>query len=163
MWRRATQQLADLIEQPPAAAAAAAPPRLLIKGPGGSGKSVALVSLVERARARGELVLYVPDARALVSGGFFYKRPEDGSYDTIIAAQHVLKSVVDSHKGRLGEMGVARQEGAAAGVQTLLDLANKGLATDDDVSWRGGGGVVLRGEWSLCLWFAIVVPNQRLT
>ncbi|KIZ05799.1 hypothetical protein MNEG_2153 [Monoraphidium neglectum] len=135
-------------------ATAGAPPHLM--GPAGSGKSIALAALVERARARGELVVYVPDARALVSGGFFYKRPETGTYDTIISAQHILKSVLDSHRAQLeamprrvsaptpagGATGEAAAKAGAAvgaaggGAGSLLDLVLAGLSTDDDVSLR---------------------------
>jgi len=34
-------------------------------------------------------------------GGFFHRRP-DGTYDTIISAQHIFKSVADSHQAAAG-------------------------------------------------------------
>jgi hypothetical protein len=171
MWRAATQQLADVLDRPgplpstdadadagagSGASGTLRPVRVLLRGPAGSGKSIALAALVERARARGELVVYVPDARALVSGGFFYKRPETGTYDTIISAQHILKSVLDSHRAQLeamprrvsaptpagGATGEAAAKAGAAvgaaggGAGSLLDLVLAGLSTDDDVSLR---------------------------
>lgn len=47
--------------------------------------------------------MYVPSATTLTSGGFFYKRP-DGTYDTIISAQHILKSMLESHKQQLAAL-----------------------------------------------------------
>ena len=48
-----------------------APPRVLLDGPSGSGKSVAMATQVARARAAGVLVLYVPSAFALTQDSFF--------------------------------------------------------------------------------------------
>ena len=48
-----------------------APPRVLIDGPSGSGKSVALAAQVARVRAAGTVVLYVPSAFALTQDAFF--------------------------------------------------------------------------------------------
>lgn len=105
MWRRCMQDLSSFL------AASAQDPnqirRALLGGPSGTGKSVAVAALVEQARTCGEVVVYVPDATALVSGGFFYRR-EDGTFDTIISAQHILKSVVDSHKEQL-QVGISRR------------------------------------------------------
>jgi hypothetical protein len=146
MWRAATARLAGLVD---AAGAPGAPPlRALIGGPRGAGKSVALAALVERARGRGEVVLYIPDATALVRGGFFYRRAGGEGYDTIISAQHVLKSVADSHKDALARLplapGAPQPRGVGEGA-TLLDVATAGTSTDDDVSHRpaalGGGGL----------------------
>jgi hypothetical protein len=150
MWRGATQQLATLLDPTPTTTTkTTSGARVLVRGPGGSGKSVALAALAERARARGEVVVYVPDAAALVSGGFFYKRPEDGTFDTIISAQHILKSVVDAHRGQLAALP------AAGGGGTLLEVAEKGLATDDDVS----RGAAVGGRFPVCF----VQHESRLT
>ena len=48
-----------------------AQPRILLDGPSGSGKSVAVAAQVARARAGGALVLYVPSAFALIQDAFF--------------------------------------------------------------------------------------------
>ena len=48
-----------------------APPRVLLDGPSGSGKSVAVAAQVARQRAAGALVLYVPSAFALIQDAFF--------------------------------------------------------------------------------------------
>eukprot|EP00878_Enallax_costatus_P017811 GHUV01018716.1.p1 GENE.GHUV01018716.1~~GHUV01018716.1.p1 ORF type:complete len:371 (+),score=129.58 GHUV01018716.1:159-1271(+) len=134
MWRRSTQELAQVLDS-------AAVPQVHLKGPAGSGKSIAVVQLVEWARSNGWLALYVPSAVDLTRGGFFYKRP-DGTYDTIISAQHILKSMSDSHDKQLAGMKLQLQEsrdllgsfaGAAKGrKETLLDLVNTGLSTDDN-------------------------------
>lgn len=47
------------------------------------------------------IALYVPSAAALIRGGFFYKRGDSDTYDTIISAQHILKSMADSHTADL--------------------------------------------------------------
>lgn len=97
------------------------------------------------------LVLYIPSAADLTRGGFFYKRPH-GTYDTIISAQHILKSMSDSHGKQLVALKLRLQEsmdllhspaaaaavggagrGAKAG-DSLSDLVNTGLSTDDNVS-----------------------------
>ena len=48
-----------------------APARVLLDGPSGSGKSVALAAQAARARAGGAVVLYVPSAFALIQDAFF--------------------------------------------------------------------------------------------
>mmetsp|Transcript_1626 Transcript_1626/g.3607 ORF Transcript_1626/g.3607 Transcript_1626/m.3607 type:complete len:643 (-) Transcript_1626:351-2279(-) len=98
--------------------------RILLEGPAGSGKSIALATMVERCRAANWLVLYVPSATALTSGGYFVPRasaatppgaqappsspnsptsatPASGrkaaSYDTILSAQHILLGMQQAH------------------------------------------------------------------
>ncbi|KAI8473917.1 MAG: mitochondrial ribosomal death-associated protein 3-domain-containing protein [Monoraphidium minutum] len=141
MWRAATQQLAAALD------AAEGSARLLLQGPSGAGKSVAVAALVERARAAGEIVLYVPDARALVAGGFFYKRPggTTSAYDTIISAQHILKSVLDSHKEQLEALPLSRYaplaaRTGAAGVAAGGDAAAAAAGSDSSAAGGGGGG-----------------------
>ncbi|KAG1671648.1 hypothetical protein FOA52_006879 [Chlamydomonas sp. UWO 241] len=93
-------------------ATAAAPPppsslppmRLLINGPKGSGKSVALAYLVERARAAGWICVYVPCAEALVKGGYFTRNDATGRYDTILSAQALLRATVAAHAHQLAAM-----------------------------------------------------------
>lgn len=45
--------------------------------------------------------MYIPSAGQLTRGGFFYKRGDSNTYDTIISAQHTLKSMADSHAADL--------------------------------------------------------------
>lgn len=46
----------------------------------------------------------MPSAAALTRGGFFYKRGDSDTYDTIISAQHILKSMADSHAAQLSAL-----------------------------------------------------------
>jgi hypothetical protein len=98
------------------------------------------------------LTLYIPSAADLTRGGFFYPRG-DGTYDTIISAQHILKSFADSHEQQLAGLKLLLPEskellqspaasaavGAAAGAavsqqrDSVRDLVNTGLSTDDNV------------------------------
>lgn len=66
--------------------------RVLLKGPMGSGKSIALASLVETARSMGWIALYLPCAANLTKGGYFSKREEGGGYDTMLSAQEILQA-----------------------------------------------------------------------
>lgn len=47
--------------------------------------------LVQWAREEGWLVLYVPSAKEWTHGGFFYKHPLTGLWDTPVQAENVLK------------------------------------------------------------------------
>lgn len=94
--------------------------------------------------------MYVPSAWALTRGGYFVRRP-DGSplYDTIISAQHVLKSVRDAHAPQLKQLplrggggGAGEAGGKGGGGGTVLDLVDAGLATDDVSACHS---VLLRG------------------
>lgn len=128
MYRRCMHELFKQLAQPGS--------RLLLDGPTGSGKSVALAAAVERARAQGTLALYIPSATSLVYGGFFTKRPGAQLWDTVLSAQHVLKSVADAHGPALRALprratsGSASAAGAANG--SLLDLVTVGLASDTE-------------------------------
>lgn len=48
--------------------------RILLDGPSGGGKSVALAALAARQRSAGALVLYIPSAFALTQDAFFYRQ-----------------------------------------------------------------------------------------
>ena len=67
------QAMHDLQESASSSSAAEqeAPRRVLLDGPSGSGKSVAVAAQVARARAGGAVVLYVPSAFALIQDAFF--------------------------------------------------------------------------------------------
>ncbi|KXZ56537.1 hypothetical protein GPECTOR_1g482 [Gonium pectorale] len=93
--------------------------RLLLTGQSGSGKSIALVGLVEWARQHGWLVLYVPSCVALIRGGYFSRRPgPGGGVDTLTSAQQLLKGLVDSHGPQLKRLpvkaGLGEEEEEAA-------------------------------------------------
>ncbi|GLC44325.1 hypothetical protein PLESTB_000481900 [Pleodorina starrii] len=136
--------------------------RLLLTGPAGVGKSIALVGLVEWARQQGWLVLYVPSCAALVQGGYFSRRGDSSRWDTLTSAQQLLKGLLDAHGPQLKKMpvlaaaaaapAVAAAGSAAAPVQaaaaaatavaaapgkdprgrTLHDLVTGALASDDN-------------------------------
>ncbi|GIL42680.1 hypothetical protein Vafri_615 [Volvox africanus] len=82
--------------------------RLLLTGPAGAGKSIALVSLVEWARQQGWLVMYVPSCAALVQGGYFARRGSSRRWDTLTSAQQLLKGVLDAHGAQLKQIPVLR-------------------------------------------------------
>lgn len=64
----------------------------MLDGPVSSGKSIALAMLVQWAREEGWLVLYVPSGKEWTHGGFFYKHPLTGLWDTPVQAENVLKA-----------------------------------------------------------------------
>lgn len=63
-------------------------------GPRCCGKSITLAMLVHWAREEGWLVLYVPRGREWTHGGYFYKSPQTGLWDTPLQAENVLKASV---------------------------------------------------------------------
>jgi hypothetical protein len=52
------------------------------------------------------IALYIPSASALTRGGFFYPRAGSNptTYDTLISAQHILKSMADNHAPQLAQL-----------------------------------------------------------
>jgi hypothetical protein len=87
------------------------------------------------------IALYVPSAVDLTRGGFFYQRPEDGSFDTIISAQQILKSMADSHGQQLAAL---RLQLPASTALLQLPAAADALAlstggADGSTSAAGGG------------------------
>ncbi|KAL6765131.1 hypothetical protein V8C86DRAFT_2461700 [Haematococcus lacustris] len=104
MYRQITHKLVTQ-----ARASKGKPSRFLLGGQPGSGKSCALVSLVERLRAESWLVLYVPSARALMRGGYFQQRLDPsgqplGTWDTLTSAQHVLLGMQAAHALQLSRL-----------------------------------------------------------
>jgi hypothetical protein len=97
-------------------------------------------SLSAAAAAAVRLVLYVPSAANLTRGGFFYRRP-DGSYDTIISAQHILKSVADSHQQQLAGLPVRLEatQQLLDGVKVMAAAADRGSSGSREASRRGKG------------------------
>ena len=65
---------------------------MVLDGPVSCGKSIALAMLVQWAREEGWLVLYVPKGKEWTHGGFFYKHPQTGLWDTPVQAENVLKA-----------------------------------------------------------------------
>ena len=64
---------------------------ILLDGPEGSGKSVALAMLVQWARARGWLVFYIPSGRGWTHGSLYYRNEETGLVETPVTAQMALE------------------------------------------------------------------------
>lgn len=149
-----TSQLPDLLALAALSSSSSSsePLAIHLRGPAGAGKSIAVVQLVEWARNNGWLALYIPAAVELTRGGFFYKR-DDGTYDTIISAQHILKSFADSHDKQLAGYklqlpeslqllqlpaaaaavgGAAGSAAVSEGRDSLRDLVMTGLSTDDN-------------------------------
>ncbi|GFR41139.1 hypothetical protein Agub_g1788, partial [Astrephomene gubernaculifera] len=128
--------------------------RLLLTGPAGAGKSIALAGLVEWARQQGWIVMYVPSCSALVRGGYFSPRGDTGTWDTLTSAQQLLKGMLDAHGPQLKSLPVlapAQQPAAAEGTaadaevggaewaaaaaargKTLYDVVTGGLTEDDN-------------------------------
>ncbi|KAJ1381262.1 Ribosomal protein S23/S29, mitochondrial [Sesbania bispinosa] len=66
--------------------------QVVLDGPVSCGKSIALAMLVQWAREEGWLVFYVPKGKEWTHGGFFYKHPQTGLWDTPVQAENVLKA-----------------------------------------------------------------------
>ena len=66
--------------------------QVVLDGPVSCGKSIALAMLVHWARDEGWLVFYVPRGRDWTHGGFFYRNPNTGLWDTPLQAENVLKA-----------------------------------------------------------------------
>ena len=66
--------------------------QVVLDGPVSCGKSIALAMLVHWARDEGWLVFYVPRGRDWTHGGFFYRNPKTGLWDTPLQAENVLKA-----------------------------------------------------------------------
>ncbi|CAA2972845.1 28S ribosomal S29, mitochondrial [Olea europaea subsp. europaea] len=65
--------------------------QIVLDGPVSCGKSIALALLVHWAREEGWLVLYVPSGQEWTHGGFFYKNPQTGLWDTPVQAANILQ------------------------------------------------------------------------
>ncbi|KAH0660836.1 hypothetical protein KY289_029584 [Solanum tuberosum] len=138
--------------------------QVVLDGPVSSGKSIALAMLVHWARDEGWLVLYVPKGREWTHGGFFYKNPKTGLWDTPVQAVNVLQDFLKYNKDHLQKIPckifepIPLGEGAGVGwmkgadvVQipedyTLLDLVQVGLN-----STHAAVGVVVRLREELSL------------
>uniref|UniRef100_A0A7N0VHU9 Small ribosomal subunit protein mS29 n=1 Tax=Kalanchoe fedtschenkoi TaxID=63787 RepID=A0A7N0VHU9_KALFE len=138
--------------------------QIVLDGPRSSGKSIALAMLVQWAREEGWLVLYVPQGKSWSHGGFFYKNPNTGLWDTPVQATNILQDLLKYNKTHLQKLScqvsdpVPLGEGAGVGWMkgvdsmavpegsTLYDLIQIGLS----YSHAAVGTVVrLRKELSL--------------
>ncbi|KAF5727300.1 28S ribosomal protein S29 mitochondrial [Tripterygium wilfordii] len=75
--------------------------QIVLDGPVSCGKSITLAMLVHWARDEGWLVFYVPRGREWAHGGFFYKNPQTGLWDTPLQAENVLKDFLKYNEPRL--------------------------------------------------------------
>ncbi|KAK8468632.1 hypothetical protein PHAVU_006G074900 [Phaseolus vulgaris] len=78
--------------------------QVVLDGPVSCGKSIALAMLVQWAREEGWLVLYVPKGKEWTHGGFFYKHPQTGLWDTPVQAENVLKDFLKYNESYLKEL-----------------------------------------------------------
>ncbi|CAJ1960511.1 unnamed protein product [Sphenostylis stenocarpa] len=78
--------------------------QVVLDGPVSCGKSIALAMLVQWAREEGWLVLYVPKGKEWTRGGFFYKHPHTGLWDTPVQAENVLKDFLKYNESYLKQL-----------------------------------------------------------
>ncbi|OMO82941.1 Mitochondrial 28S ribosomal protein [Corchorus capsularis] len=101
--------------------------QIVLDGPVSCGKSITLAMLVHWARDEGWLVLYAPRGREWTHGGFFYKNPETGLWDTPLQAENVLKDFLKYNESRLQQLPcqifdpIALGEGAGIGRMKDVD------------------------------------------
>ncbi|PSS01265.1 28S ribosomal protein [Actinidia chinensis var. chinensis] len=119
--------------------------QIVLDGPVSCGKSIALAMLVHWARDEGWLVFYVPHGREWTHGGFFYKNPQTGLWDTPVQAANTLQNFLKYNESRLQQLPcqifdpIPLGEGAGVGwmkdvdsmampeSSTLYDLVQTGL------------------------------------
>ncbi|KAL2899347.1 28S ribosomal protein S29 mitochondrial [Bienertia sinuspersici] len=77
---------------PSSAKAPKAKKQIVLDGPRSSGKSIALAMLAHWACDEGWQVFYAPKGLDWTHGGFFYKNPQTGLWDTPIQAENILKN-----------------------------------------------------------------------
>ncbi|CAK8566025.1 unnamed protein product [Lathyrus sativus] len=100
--------------------------QVVLDGPVSSGKSIALAMLVQWAREEGWLVFYVPRGKEWTHGGFFYKHPQTGLWDTPVQAENVLKDFLKYNESYLKQLPCQIFDpiplGEGAGVGWLKDV-----------------------------------------
>ncbi|TKY47221.1 28S ribosomal protein S29 [Spatholobus suberectus] len=100
--------------------------QVLLDGPVSCGKSIALAMLVQWAREEGWLVFYVPKGKEWTHGGFFYKHPQTGLWDTPVQAEDVLKDFLKYNESYLKQLPCQIFDpiplGEGAGVGWLKDV-----------------------------------------
>ncbi|KAL3517992.1 hypothetical protein ACH5RR_020581 [Cinchona calisaya] len=78
--------------------------KIVLDGPRSCGKSIALAMLVHWARNEGWLVLYVPRGQEWTHGGFFYRNPGTGLWDTPVQATNVRLDFLKYNQTPLQEL-----------------------------------------------------------
>lgn len=82
--------------------------QIVLDGLVSCGKSIALAMLVQWAREEGWLVFYVPKGREWTHGGFFYKNPETGLWDTPVQAANILQARILIFSSMFLAMGIQK-------------------------------------------------------
>ncbi|CAL0301634.1 unnamed protein product [Lupinus luteus] len=99
--------------------------QVVLDGPVSCGKSIALAMLVQWAREEGWLVFYVHRGKEWTQGGFFYKHPLTGLWDTPVQAENVLKDFLKYNESYLKQLPCQILDpiplGEGAGVGWLKD------------------------------------------
>ncbi|XP_068639982.1 uncharacterized protein [Aristolochia californica] len=80
--------------------------QIVLDGLVSCGKSITLAMLVHWARREGWLVFYVPRGKEWSHGGFFYKQPETGLWDTPVQAAKILQDFLKYNQSRLQQLPV---------------------------------------------------------
>ncbi|GAA0158950.1 ribosomal protein [Lithospermum erythrorhizon] len=102
--------------------------QVVLDGPANCGKSIALAMLVLWARNEGWLVLYSPRGREWTHGGFFYKNPQTGLWDTPVQAANILQDFLKYNETVLQKLPCHVFDpiplGEGAGVGLRKDIAS---------------------------------------
>ncbi|CAL1373069.1 unnamed protein product [Linum trigynum] len=119
--------------------------QIVLDGPLSCGKSIALAMLVHWARDEGWLVFYAPRGWEWTHGGYFYKNPHTGLWDTPLQAEKILKDFLKYNESQLKQLHchlfdpIPLGEGAGVGLlkgidsmpvpegSSLFDLAQIGI------------------------------------
>ncbi|KAK4764519.1 hypothetical protein SAY87_013957 [Trapa incisa] len=138
--------------------------QVVLDGPVSCGKSIALSMLVNWARDEGWLVFYAPKGREWTHGGFYYKNPQTGLWDTPVQAEKILKDFRMWNEGHLKKLScqiddpIPLGEGAGVGWMKEVDSMTMPVgATLDDLVKTGidhtyaAVGVVVRLRKELSL------------
>ncbi|CAN1332240.1 28S ribosomal protein S29, mitochondrial [Linum perenne] len=78
--------------------------QIVLDGPLSCGKSIALAMLVHWARDEGWLVFYAPRGWEWTHGGYFYKNPHTGLWDTPLQAENILKDFLKYNESKLKQL-----------------------------------------------------------
>ncbi|XP_048136317.1 uncharacterized protein LOC115745952 isoform X2 [Rhodamnia argentea] len=113
--------------------------QIVLDGPVSCGKSIALAMLVHWARDEGWLVFYAPRGREWTHGGFFYKNPQTGFWDTPVQAEKILKDFRKCNESHLKQLPcqmydpIPLGEGAGVGWMKGVDSMSmpEGSTLDD--------------------------------
>lgn len=145
----------------------AAPPRdaYLLTGPRGCGKSVALASLVAKARANGWLALYAPRGFDVANAGnYVVPSPHhQGKFEEPTQARSILAAFHAAHAGDLADVpvrdGAAGDRWSARHLGELLDAALEDKRLDEN----GTALADVRGALGACVEKPVLVAIDEYT